>query len=105
MAVGAIATWTTACATTNLPSYYAHPTAVDGYGVIAPWYRGLNGQLDERLSIAVNVYKRYPWVDQPKAVMAAPDWPSAGAWAIASAMWNRAPMVPCGCWKTPIPAP
>ncbi|HKW29437.1 MAG TPA: hypothetical protein VJT54_08885, partial [Verrucomicrobiae bacterium] len=36
-------------AATNLPAYYAHPTELDSYGVIAPWYHGLNGQLDERL--------------------------------------------------------
>jgi hypothetical protein len=69
-------------ASTNLASYYAHPTVVDHYGVIAPWYHGLNGQLDERLNIAVNVYKRYPWVDKPKAVMAAPDFIYNSHWSI-----------------------
>jgi hypothetical protein len=69
-------------ASTNLPSYYAHATVQDDYGVIAPWYRGLNGQLDERLNIAVNVYKRYPWVDKPKAVMAAPDFIYNSHWSI-----------------------
>src|SRR5579862_5269621 len=67
---------------TNLPSYYAHATVQDDYGVIAPWYHGLNGQLDERLNIAVNVYKRYPWVDKPKAVMAAPDFVYNSHWSI-----------------------
>ena len=37
--------------------------------------------------------------------MAAPKPPSAGMWATASAMWKKAPMARCGCWKTPIPAP
>ena len=69
-------------ASTNLPSYYAHPAVVDQRGVIAPWYHGLNGQLDERLNIAVNVYKRYPWVDKPKAVMAAPDFIYNSHWSI-----------------------
>jgi hypothetical protein len=69
-------------ALTNLPSYYAHPVRLDSYGVIAPWYEGLNGQLDERLSIAVNVYKRYPWVNKPKAVMAAPDFIYNSHWSI-----------------------
>ncbi len=69
-------------ASTNLPSYYAHPTVLDANGVIAPWYQGLNGQLDERLNIAVNVYKRYPWVDKPKAVMAAPDFIYNSHWSI-----------------------
>jgi len=67
---------------TNLPSYYAHGVELDANGVIAPWYHGLNGQLDERLNIAVNVYKRYPWVDQPKAVMAAPDFVYNSHWSI-----------------------
>jgi hypothetical protein len=65
-----------------LPSYYAHPAVEDAQGVIAPWYRGLNGQLDERLQIAVNVFKRYPWVDKPKAVMAAPDFIYNSHWSI-----------------------
>src|SRR5215831_18052056 len=69
-------------AATNLPSYYAHSAVQDSYGVIAPWYQGLNGQLDERLNIAVNVYKRYPWVDKPKAVMAAPDFIYNSHWSI-----------------------
>jgi len=71
-----------ATAATNLPSYYAHPAVLDTNGVIAPWYQGLNGQLDERLNIAVNVYKRYPWVDKPKAVMAAPDFVYNSHWSI-----------------------
>ena len=73
-----------ACGSTNLPSYYAHPAVQDSAGVLAPWYTGLNGQLDERLSIAVNVYKRYPWVDKPKAVMAAPDFIYNSHWSIKS---------------------
>ncbi len=73
---------TNASAATNLPAYYAHPTALDAQGVIAPWYPGLNGQLDERLNIAVNVLKRYPWVGQPKAVMAAPDFVYNSHWNI-----------------------
>ena len=72
------------CASTNLPSYYAHPAELDSYGVIAPWYHGLNGQLDERLNIAVNVYKRYPWVDKPKAVIPAPDFIYNSHWSIKS---------------------
>ncbi|HLZ54981.1 MAG TPA: hypothetical protein VKS19_10915, partial [Verrucomicrobiae bacterium] len=68
-------------AATNLPAYYAHSTKLDSYGVIAPWYHGLNGQLDERLHIAVDVYKRYPWVDKPQAVMAAPDFVYSSHWS------------------------
>ena len=65
-----------------MPAYYAHETVQDAQGVIAPWYQGLNGQLDERVNIAVNVYKRYPWVDKPKAVMAAPDFIYNSHWSI-----------------------
>ena len=72
--LAAVALCLNAEAATNLPSYYAHPAELDSNGVIAPWHHGLNGQLDERLNIAVNVFKRYPWVEQPKAVMAAPDF-------------------------------
>jgi len=68
--------------TTNLPSYYAHATVEDTNGVIAPWYHGQNGQWDERLQIAVNVLKRYPWVDRSKAVMAAPDFVYNSHWSI-----------------------
>src|SRR5215471_18467030 len=71
-----------AIAVTNLLSYYAHAAVLDTNGVIAPWHQGLNGQLDERLNIAVNVYKRYPWVDKPKAVMAAPDFIYNSHWSI-----------------------
>lgn len=74
--------WTNAPAATNLPAYYAHTAVQDEYGVIAPWYQGLNGQLDERLNIAINVYRRYPWVDKPKAVMAAPDFVYNSHWSI-----------------------
>lgn len=73
---------TNAPAATNLSAYYAHTAVQDDQGVIAPWYQGLNGQLDERLNIAINVYKRYPWVDQPKAVMAAPDFIYNSHWSI-----------------------
>ena len=35
---------------------------------------------------------------------AAPSQPSVGAWANVSAMWRKAQMAPCGCWRMPIPA-
>jgi hypothetical protein len=63
-------------------SYYAHEVHEDADGVIAPWYRGLNGQLDQRALIAANVYKRYPWIDKPQAVMAAPDFVYNSHWKI-----------------------
>lgn len=74
----------TASAATNLPAYYAQAAVHDQYGVVAPWYHGPNGQLDERLNIAVNVYKRYPWVNKPQAVMAAPDFVYNSHWSIKS---------------------
>lgn len=63
-------------------SYYAHEVAADPYGVIAPWHPGQNGPLDTRLRIAVEVMKRYPWVDEEKAVMAAPDFVYNSHWSI-----------------------
>jgi len=71
-------------AATHLPAYYAHPAVEDAYRVIAPWHQGLNGQLDERAKIAVNVLKRYPWVDKSRAVMAAPDFIYNSHWSIQS---------------------
>ncbi len=80
--VAACALLPNALGAATLPAYYAHETVQDSQGVIAPWYQGLNGQLDERVNIAVNVYKRYPWVDKPKAVMAAPDFICNSHWSI-----------------------
>jgi len=57
---------------TTLKQYYAHPAVEDRFGVIAPWHKGLNGPLDERIRIAVEIYKRYPWAGLEQAVMAAP---------------------------------
>jgi hypothetical protein len=71
-----------AFAATTLKSYYAHETVEDKYGVIAPWSKGWNGPLDTRLRIAVEVLKRYPWVDADKAVMAAPDLVYNSHWSI-----------------------
>ncbi|MBN2294817.1 MAG: hypothetical protein JXM70_20475 [Pirellulales bacterium] len=68
----------------TLKSYYAHDVKQDSHGVIAPWNDGCNGPLDERLRIAVEVMKRYPWVDRPKAVVAAPDFVYNSHWSIKS---------------------
>jgi hypothetical protein len=62
--------------------YYAHDAALDRQGVIAPWYRGQNGQLDLRVRIAAETLKRYPWAAPPEAVMAAPRYVFSGAWHI-----------------------
>ncbi len=69
-------------AAVSLERYYAHRTVEDPYGVIAPWHPGQNGPLDTRLRIAVEVMKRYPWVDTQKAVMAAPDFVYNSHWSI-----------------------
>ena len=71
-----------ASAATTRDNYYAHKTVQDEYGVIAPWSKGQNGPLDTRLRIAVEVLKRYPWVDKNKAVMAAPDFVYNSHWSI-----------------------
>ena len=62
--------------------YYAHEAVEDRYGVIAPWYKGQNGQFDYRVGIAAETLKRYPWVDRSRAVMAAPEYLYNGKWKI-----------------------
>ncbi len=75
-------TTNTAFSATARKSYYAHKAVEDEYGVIAPWDSGQNGPLDTRLRIAVEVLKRYPWVDGDKAVIAAPDFVYNSHWSI-----------------------
>ena len=62
--------------------YYAHRVALDPHGVIAPWHRGQNGQLDLRVRIAAELFKRYPWTEPGKAVMAAPHLVDNTHWSI-----------------------
>ncbi|MBM3501770.1 MAG: hypothetical protein FJX74_24205, partial [Armatimonadetes bacterium] len=62
---------------------YAHEAVTDRHGVIAPWYRGQNGQCDFRVRIAAETLKRYPWVGTDSAVAAAPHYVFSGAWRIA----------------------
>lgn len=69
-------------AANRLDGYYAHETQEDEHGVLAPWYKGQNGQLDERVRIAIEVYKRYPWIARDRAVMAAPDFIYNSHWSI-----------------------
>ncbi|MBN2217109.1 MAG: hypothetical protein JW719_07015 [Pirellulales bacterium] len=80
----AIAVWAAlpTLAAETLKDYYAHPAKQDAFGVIAPWNDGCNGPLDERLRIAVEVLKRYPWVEPPKSVVAAPDFVYNSHWSI-----------------------
>jgi hypothetical protein len=63
-------------------SYFAYPAAEDHDGVIAPWYRGQNGQADFRIRIAAETLKRYPWANKSAAVMAATHFVFNGSWAI-----------------------
>jgi len=75
---------TTASAATNLARYYAHPAVLDAQGVIAPWYRGLNGQCDYRVRIAAETLKRYPWTTLTNAIAEYPAYVFSGSWQVAS---------------------
>ena len=66
----------------SLPRYFAHPAVEDRYGVIAPWYQGLNGQCDFRVRITAETLKRYPWATKPKTGLPAPDYIYNGWWEI-----------------------
>jgi hypothetical protein len=66
----------------TLPKYYAHPAVEDQYGVIAPWYRGQNGQFDYRVRIAAETFRRYEWVKPPKAAGIAPGYAFNNTWRI-----------------------
>lgn len=59
--------------------YYAHAAVEDGHGIIAPWYAGMNGQIDWRVRIAAETLKRYPWTDKPSP---APHYVFNGTWRI-----------------------
>ncbi len=56
----------------RLEQYFAHKTVEDKYGVIAPWYKGQNGQCDFRVRVSAEALKRFPWIDQNNAIVAAP---------------------------------
>lgn len=64
------------------PRYYGHEAVHDRYGVIAPWYGGLNGQCDWRVRIAAETLKRFPWTDTSNAIVAAPHYVFTSLWAI-----------------------
>lgn len=64
--------------------YYAHDAVVDSRGVIAPWYKGLNGQCDFRVRIAAETLKRYPRTTTNTAIAAYPDYVFSGHWQITS---------------------
>src|SRR5262245_58737267 len=54
--------------------YYGHDAVTDKNGVIAPWYKQLNGQCDFRVRIAAETLKRYPWTTTNNAIAAFPDY-------------------------------
>src|SRR6185436_20205556 len=62
--------------------YYAHDAIEDEHGVIAPWYRGQNGQMDWRVRIAAETLKRYPWTKPGQAPRQLPEYMWSGAWNI-----------------------
>ena len=72
----------TSLAAARQDHYYAYPTVEDANGVIAPWYTGLNGQLDYRVRIAAETLKRYPWALPPKSPIPAPEYIFNGTWHI-----------------------
>ncbi len=67
---------------TTMPHYYAHDAVLDKNGVIAPWYKGQNGQLDFRIRVAGGTIKRYPWVDAGKAPTVGPIYLYTQRWHI-----------------------
>lgn len=66
----------------TLGKYFAHKTVEDQYGVIAPWYQGLNGQCDFRVRVAAETMKRYPWTDPDKDGVCLPTYLVNGRWNI-----------------------
>ena len=73
--------------------YFGHPVVEDRYGVIAPWYRGQNGQCDFRARISEETLKRYPWTEAGTTAMQGPHHifngirPEHGMLALR--FWNR----------------
>ena len=63
--------------------YFGHEAVEDSHGVIAPWYKGLNGQCDFRVRVAAETMKRYPWATNPKTGLPAPHYIYNGTWKIA----------------------
>ena len=82
LVVGILLMITSLPAATTKPRYYGHETVSDAHGVIAPWYRGLNGQCDWRVRIAAETLKRYPWTSVSNGVPAWPHYVFNGTWRI-----------------------
>jgi hypothetical protein len=74
LGIVSLAMLATAASAQNQPRYYAHQAVHDQYGVIAPWYDGLNGQCDWRVRIAAETLKRFPWTDTSNAIAAYPHY-------------------------------
>ncbi len=72
----------TATGATTQQRYYAHEVVEDAHGVIAPWYQGANGPCDQRIRVAVETLKRYPWTPPGKAAKQLPEYIYSGAWSI-----------------------
>lgn len=68
----------------NQTHYYAHDAVLNRFGVIAPWYKQPNGQVDNRIRIAAETLKRYPWTTAETAVAVYPDYMFTSKWKIAS---------------------
>ncbi len=68
-------------AATSKKHYFAHDAVEDQYGVIAPWYSGLNGQLDLRVRVTAETLKRYPWTN-PEEPFRVPAYVVSGRWEI-----------------------
>ncbi|MBC7327506.1 hypothetical protein H5T87_05255 [bacterium] len=77
--------------------YYAHETIEDRYGVIAPWYKGQDGQLAFRVRVAAETLKRYPWATPPQSIVPAPHFVFSGAWNISPDGTISIP--PIGDWE------
>jgi hypothetical protein len=73
--------------------YYAYDAVHDKYGVIAPWYKGQNGQLDDRVRIAAETLKRYPWTDTSRAIAALPEYMFSSSWKIGEDGAITVPMI------------
>jgi hypothetical protein len=96
LGIVSLAMLATAASAQNQPRYYAHQAVHDQYGVIAPWYNGLNGQCDWRVRIAAETLKRFPWTDASNAIAAYPHYVFTSLWAI-DAQGNITPRDP-GDW-------
>jgi hypothetical protein len=62
--------------------YFGHAVVEDRHGVIAPWYKGQNGQCDFRLRISQETLKRYPWTEPGKSAALGPHCIYNGFWNI-----------------------